>query len=53
MYEPTELAQEFRKFDLDTPWENFPKFRDESITSGYQIIQTHVKEGTEEKPKTA
>jgi len=25
--EPLELAQEFRKFDLKTPWEIFPKFR--------------------------
>lgn len=25
--EPVELAQEFRRFDLSTPWENFPKFR--------------------------
>merc|ERR1711876_127740 len=25
--EPVELAQEFRRFDLATPWENFPKFR--------------------------
>jgi len=25
--EPIELAQEFRKFDLETPWEIFPKFR--------------------------
>lgn len=26
--EPLELAQEFRKFDLNAPWEQFPKFRD-------------------------
>lgn len=25
--EPLELAQEFRKFDLKTPWEVFPNFR--------------------------
>lgn len=25
--EPLELAQEYRKFDLSTPWETFPKFR--------------------------
>jgi len=25
--EPVELAQEHRRFDLATPWENFPKFR--------------------------
>ena len=26
--EPLELAQEFRKFDLNSPWEQFPNFRD-------------------------
>lgn len=25
--EPLELTQEFRKFDLKTPWEVFPNFR--------------------------
>ena len=25
--EPLEMAQEFRKFDLASPWEAFPKFR--------------------------
>jgi len=25
--EPIELAQEFRRFDLETPWEIFPQFR--------------------------
>jgi len=25
--EPLEMAQEFRKFDLSSPWEAFPKFR--------------------------
>jgi NADH dehydrogenase (ubiquinone) Fe-S protein 3 len=26
--EPVELAQEYRKFDLTAPWEQFPKFRE-------------------------
>jgi len=26
--EPVELTQEFRKFDLSSPWEQFPKFRE-------------------------
>lgn len=26
--EPIELAQEFRKFDLSSPWEQFPHFRE-------------------------
>ena len=38
VYEPTELAQEFRRFDLETPWETFPAFRNSSITSGYEKI---------------
>jgi len=29
VHEPVELAQEFRKFDLAAPWEQFPKFRDQ------------------------
>jgi NADH dehydrogenase (ubiquinone) Fe-S protein 3 len=26
--EPLELAQEFRKFDLSSPWEQFPNYRE-------------------------
>lgn len=26
--EPVELAQEFRKFDLNSPWEAFPAYRE-------------------------
>jgi NADH dehydrogenase (ubiquinone) Fe-S protein 3 len=29
--EPIELAQEFRKFDLGSPWEVFPNFRPGSL----------------------
>ena len=29
--EPVELAQEFRKFDLTAPWEQFPKFRESCL----------------------
>jgi NADH dehydrogenase (ubiquinone) Fe-S protein 3 len=25
--EPVELAQEFRRFELSAPWEQFPNFR--------------------------
>jgi len=39
VYEPTEMTQEFRKFDLDTPWQTFPAFQDASITSGYTVVQ--------------
>jgi hypothetical protein len=28
VFEPVELAQEYRKFDLSAPWEQFPAFRD-------------------------
>ena len=39
--EPLELAQEFRKFDLSAPWEQFPNFRNanpatEEIVSGLE-----------------
>jgi len=27
VFEPIELTQEFRKFEANTPWETFPKFR--------------------------
>ncbi len=30
--EPLELSQEFRKFDLGSPWEKFPAFR--NLTAG-------------------
>lgn len=26
--EPVELSQEFRKFDLNSPWETFPAYRE-------------------------
>lgn len=51
IYEPTEMTQEFRKFDLDTPWEIFPAFRNAPITSGYKVIQKLTKT-PEETPKT-
>lgn len=31
VFEPVELAQEFRKFDLQTPWETFPAHRPEAF----------------------
>lgn len=31
--EPLELAQEFRKFDLSAPWEQFPNFRNANPAS--------------------
>lgn len=30
--EPVELAQEFRKFDLNSPWEAFPAYREPKET---------------------
>jgi hypothetical protein len=33
------MAQEFRKFDLETPWSNFPKYVDAPITAGYKIVE--------------
>ena len=31
--EPIEMTQEFRKFDLSSPWEHFPKFREPTVIS--------------------
>lgn len=31
--EPLELAQEFRKFELSAPWEQFPNFRKANVAS--------------------
>uniref|UniRef100_A0A4Y7MUR9 NADH dehydrogenase [ubiquinone] iron-sulfur protein 3, mitochondrial n=1 Tax=Daphnia pulex TaxID=6669 RepID=A0A4Y7MUR9_DAPPU len=36
--EPVELAQEFRKFDLSSPWETFPNFR--AVSSGTEEDKT-------------
>jgi len=33
VFEPVELAQEYRKFDLAAPWEQFPNFRDAPAAS--------------------
>uniref|UniRef100_A0A0M3IX25 Pribosyltran domain-containing protein n=1 Tax=Ascaris lumbricoides TaxID=6252 RepID=A0A0M3IX25_ASCLU len=44
VYEPTELAQEFRKFDIETPWETFPAFRNAAMTSGYEEISLNKPE---------
>merc|ERR1712048_765250 len=35
--EPVELAQEFRKFDLTAPWEQFPKFREAPASEEVQL----------------
>ncbi|EDW69241.1 NADH dehydrogenase [ubiquinone] iron-sulfur protein 3, mitochondrial [Drosophila virilis] len=35
--EPLELAQEFRKFDLSAPWEQFPNFRNANPAS--EVVQ--------------
>jgi len=45
--EPVELIQEWRKFDLNTPWETFPAFR-ESSTENIPLIDD--KKAAEAKP---
>jgi len=42
--EPVELSQEFRKFDLESPWEQFPEFRT-------PLIEPAPEAPTEEKPE--
>lgn len=40
--EPLELAQEFRKFDLSAPWEQFPNFRNANPAT--EAIETKAEE---------
>uniref|UniRef100_A0A8D9ELA6 NADH dehydrogenase [ubiquinone] iron-sulfur protein 3, mitochondrial n=2 Tax=Cacopsylla melanoneura TaxID=428564 RepID=A0A8D9ELA6_9HEMI len=42
--EPLELAQEFRKFQLETPWEQFPNFRDVATSGSEEIPLDEKKE---------
>lgn len=35
--EPVELAQEYRKFDLTAPWEQFPNFREQAAAEEVPI----------------
>lgn len=35
--EPVEMAQEFRRFDFQTPWENFPAHRIETQDDQQQL----------------
>uniref|UniRef100_A0A0R3QF38 Complex I-9kD n=1 Tax=Brugia timori TaxID=42155 RepID=A0A0R3QF38_9BILA len=51
VYEPTELAQEFRKFDLKTPWELMPNFRNESMMSRYEQVSLEEPKEEDEKDK--
>lgn len=51
VYEPTELAQEFRKFDLHTPWPLFRNFDETSMTSRYEKISLKKEETTTEEKK--
>ena len=44
--EPIELAQEFRKFDYNSPWEMFPAFRD---PKDKDTTTPQVQAGKEEK----
>ena len=43
--EPVEMAQEFRRFDFQTPWENFPEHRPQIQEAQQQQLPT------EEKPE--
>lgn len=45
--EPLELAQEFRKFDLGSPWEVFPNFRNQEFNK----ISSETKK--DEAPKSS
>lgn len=45
--EPLEITQEFRKFELQSPWEAFPKHRFEAI----ELEQIPLTPGTTEEAK--
>ena len=45
--EPIELAQEFRKFDYNSPWEMFPNFRENETTD----VKFQVEAGKKEAKK--
>ncbi|KAI6182047.1 NADH dehydrogenase [Aphelenchoides bicaudatus] len=51
VYEPTELAQEFRKFELESPWETFPAFRDSSMAAGYKVVDLNEKQPEQPEAK--
>ena len=41
--EPVELAQEYRKFDLTAPWEQFPNFRESPAQEEIKIGEPEKK----------
>lgn len=45
--EPIELAQEFRKFEYSSPWEQFPKYKLKDEKADESMKQ--VEAGKEEK----
>lgn len=47
--EPLELAQEFRKFDLQTPWETFPAFRGKDNTEEVKPLLPEADKNKTEK----
>lgn len=49
MQEPVEFAQEFRKFDLQSPWEQFPKHR--KVRPEIEAKIAEMKESPKEESK--
>ena len=43
VFEPVELAQEYRKFDLAAPWEQFPNFRESLPATEEVTLKTEEK----------
>lgn len=50
VYEPIELAQEFRKFELAQSWEQFPEYKQQQAEDHLASIESGEKK-TEEPPK--
>uniref|UniRef100_A0AA85JCN0 NADH dehydrogenase [ubiquinone] iron-sulfur protein 3, mitochondrial n=1 Tax=Trichobilharzia regenti TaxID=157069 RepID=A0AA85JCN0_TRIRE len=50
--EPVELAQEFRRFEFNSPWETFPAFRDPGSHDKNLLESAKTEKHTEDsKPK--
>jgi len=41
--EPLEMSQEFRRFELSTPWEQFPNFRSATTVEEVPLAEKEKK----------
>ncbi|KAJ8915103.1 hypothetical protein NQ315_000355 [Exocentrus adspersus] len=50
VYEPVELTQEYRRFDLSSPWTSYPKFKDDQIQKKKQEENKEKEEAKSKNP---